>query len=74
MTKDQLESVLDRVRHWPPERQVELAELALEIDAELAGVAYRATHDELRAIDEGLAGTPASDEDVRRAFAAFRRK
>lgn len=74
MTKDQLELVLDRVRNWPPEGQDELAELALEIDAELAGTPYRATPDELGAIDEGLAGNATSDEDMRRAFGAFRRK
>lgn len=74
MTKDQLELVLDRVRNWPPERRAELAELAMEIDAELAGTAYHATRDELRAIDEGLAGSTASDEDVQKAVAAFKQK
>jgi hypothetical protein len=73
MTKDQIKSVLDRVPTWPQERQAEFAELALEIEAELAGEAYHATPDELRAIDEGLAGEAASDEEVKKAFAAFRR-
>jgi hypothetical protein len=47
------------------ERQQELAELALEIEAELAGHGYDATADELTAIDERLAGEAA--------FATFRR-
>jgi len=41
MTRDQVRAVLDRVATWPEERQHELAELALEIEAELAGGGYR---------------------------------
>jgi hypothetical protein len=74
MTKDQVKAVLERVPNWPQERQQELAELALEIEAELAGKEYRATPDELKAIDEGLAGEPASSEEVDAAFAIFQRK
>ena len=73
MTKDQVKTVLDRIPSWPQERQQELAELALEIEAELAGSAYHATADELEAIDEGLAGEAASDEEVKAAFATFQR-
>jgi hypothetical protein len=71
MTKDQVKAVLERVPTWPEDRQEELAELALEIEAELAGAEYNATPDELAAIDEGLAGEAASDEEVRAAFALF---
>lgn len=73
MTKDQVKTVLDRVPSWPQERQQELAELALEIEAELAGTPYRATADELKAIDEGLASDAASDDEVKATFATFRR-
>jgi hypothetical protein len=73
MTKEQVKTVLDRVPSWPQERQQELAELALEIEAELAGGAYRATAEELSAIDEGLADEVASDAEVAAAFASFRR-
>jgi hypothetical protein len=73
MTRDQLKSVLARVTTWPQERQIELAEVALEIEAELTGEPYVATADELRAIDEGLTDEAASDEEVEEAFAAFRR-
>jgi hypothetical protein len=72
MNKDQVKAVLDRVPTWPEDRQQELAEVALEIEAELAGTGYDATADELAAIDEGLAGEPASDEEIKAAFAAFR--
>jgi hypothetical protein len=72
MTKDQVKAVLERVLTWPEDRQQELAEVALEIEAELAGAGYQATPDELTAIDEGLAAESASEEEVRAAFAVFR--
>ena len=73
MTKDQVKAVLERVPTWPEHRQQELAEVALEIEAELAGTEYDATPDELAAIDEGLAGEAASEEEVEAAFAVFRK-
>ena len=73
MTKDQVKSVLARVPTWPQARQRELAQLALEIEAEFSGEPYTATADELDAIDEGLVGEPASDEEVAKVFASFRR-
>ncbi|HEY1887363.1 MAG TPA: hypothetical protein VGG86_15170 [Roseiarcus sp.] len=73
MTKDEVKAVLERVPTWPEDRQQELAELALEIEAEFVGADYNATPDELAAIDEGLAGEAASDEEVKAAFALFRK-
>jgi hypothetical protein len=73
MTKDQLKAILERVPTWPEDRQQELAEIALEIEPELASIGYDATLDELAAIDEGLAVEAASGEGVKAAFAAFRR-
>ncbi len=73
MTKDQVRAVLERVPTWPEDRQQELAELALEIEAELASAFYEATPDELTAIDEGLTGEAASEEEIKAAFATFRR-
>ena len=72
MTKDHVKEILERVPSWPQDRQQELAELALEIEAELAGAEYRATADELAAIDEGLAGEAASAEEVEAVFAKRR--
>jgi hypothetical protein len=69
MTKDQVEAVLARVPTWPEARQQELAEVALKIEAELAVAEYRALPDELAAIDEGLAGEAASEEEVKGAYA-----
>ena len=73
MTKEQVKAVLERVPTWPEERQQELAELALEIEAQLTRTPYRATRDELKAIDEGLAGDPASEEEVATVFAKLQR-
>ena len=64
---------MERVPTWPEDRQQELAELALEIEAELAGAEYDATPDELAEIDEGLAGEAVSEEGVEAAFALFRK-
>ena len=64
---------MSRVPNWPPARQQELVEVALEIETEIEGGTYHATPDELKVIDEGLAGKAASDKEVEAAFARFRR-
>lgn len=69
----ELKAVLARVSTWPEERQRQLAELVLEIEAEMSKSAYQASTEELQAIDEGLAGDAASREEVDAAFASFRR-
>ena len=71
MTKEQIEAVLEDVRSWPSEDQEELIELARDIAARRSGI-YRATPEELRALDEAEASGIASDEDVAAAFKAFR--
>jgi hypothetical protein len=73
MTKEQVKAVLDRVLTWPREQQEELAEIALEIEAEFGSQVYHATPDELRALDEAELSGVASDEEVEAAFRAFRR-
>jgi hypothetical protein len=72
MTAEQVRAVLDRVSGWPAERQRELIQIALEIEAEIAGAPYDASPDELKAIDEGLADEAASEDEVSAAFASFR--
>jgi hypothetical protein len=74
MVKQEIKAVLDRVPTWPEDRQRQLAELALEIEAEMSGLAFEATGDELRAIDEGRAAEAATPEEVEAAYAAFRRQ
>jgi hypothetical protein len=54
MTAKKLKDVWQRVEAWPEAAQLELAELALEIDAELGLGEYKATAAELKGIDRGL--------------------
>ena len=67
--------LLERVASWPDEDIAKLEEAAREIEAWRTGE-YRATEDELRAIDEAIAeldrGEAASEAQVEAAFAKFR--
>ena len=63
--------ILEQVESWPTEDQDELAEYAREIEARRTGV-YRATTDELLAIDEAERSGVATDEEVEAAFRTFR--
>ncbi len=76
MKTKMLADVLERVESWPVEAQEELAEIALEIDAGLAGEAYEPTSAELAGIDRGLRaveeGRFATEEEVEAVLAKFR--
>ena len=65
--------LLEQVEFWPPEDQEELAEYVRDIEARRTG-AYRATAEELQAIDEAERGGIALNEEVEAAFCAFRRR
>lgn len=71
-----LRRMLARAERWSEEDQEELAQVALEIEARRHGL-YRATPEELAAIDEALAavarGEIATDEEVDAVFARYRR-
>jgi hypothetical protein len=72
-----LKNILERAETWPEAAQDELADIALEIEAELSGT-YDATPEELEAIDRGLRdmaeGRFATEEQVEAVFAKYRRK
>jgi hypothetical protein len=72
-----LRNVLARAEKWSEQDQEELAQVALEIEARRHGV-YRATPEELRALDVAMAaverGEIASDEEVEAVFAKYRAK
>jgi predicted transcriptional regulator len=72
-----LKELLKRAESWPEEDQQELALHAEAIESRHAG-GYRASAEELEGIDRGLRdaedGRFATDEEVERAFAQFRRK
>jgi len=73
-----LTQALERVESWPAHAQDQLAEIALDIDADLKGVLYEPTPEELEGVDRGLRdaaeGCFASEEEVEAAFAKFRRR
>jgi hypothetical protein len=73
MTKDQVKAILGRVPTCPEDRQQQLAEIAVEIEAELAGTDHEATPDEVATIDKGLTGGVASEAEVEAAFASLRK-
>lgn len=74
MAAKALQELLQRVETWPEEAQEDLAQIAREIDAQLAGRAYHATPEELAAVDEADRGGLASEEEVEAAFKSFRRE
>jgi hypothetical protein len=68
-----IKQIIERVASWPEEDQEELAEIAREIEARRSGV-YKATVDELRALDEAEQSGIATDQEVEAAFRSFRRR
>jgi predicted transcriptional regulator len=76
MKTKRLTDALERVEHWPAERQEQLAAIALDIDAGLEDGVYHPTPEELEGIDRGLRdaeqGRFATDEEMEAAFATFR--
>ena len=72
-----LRNVLARAEKWSEQDQEELAQVALEIEARRHGT-YRATPEELPALDEAMGavqrGDLASHEEVEAVFAKYRPK
>ena len=68
-----IKELLKHVASWPQEDQEELAEVARDIEARRTGV-YRATTEELKALDDADRSGIASEQDVEAAFRSFRRR
>jgi hypothetical protein len=68
-----IKEMLQKVESWPEEDQQELAELARDIEARRSGV-YRASEDELQALDEADRSGIASEQEVEAVFRSFRAK
>jgi predicted transcriptional regulator len=70
-----LKEVLARAENWSEQDQKELMEIALEIEVRRRGP-YRASAEELKAIDEGLAAIERGDivnfEEVDALLAKYR--
>ena len=65
-----IKELLQHVASWPQEDQEELAAVARDIEARCTGV-YRATPEELQALDEAERSGIASEQDVEAAFRSF---
>ena len=68
-----LKELIRRVEAWPEEAQEELVRIGLEIEAEATLAPYRATPEEIAAIDEAERSGVASEAEVEAVFAKFRR-
>jgi hypothetical protein len=72
MTKEQIESIFERVRTWPLERQEDAAQMLLVLERERTEI-YVLSPEEEAEIDEALAecdrGEFASNEEVKAFFA-----
>ena len=71
------DDVLERAKSWPKNAQDELAQIALEIEAELGAGNYSPTEAELRGIERGLRdaadGKFATQAEVEAVFTKYRR-
>jgi len=67
-----LKELLERVETWSESDQAELADVLEQIEIRHRGE-YRATPEELQALDEAEAGGSASEQDVEAAFQTFRK-
>ena len=65
-------SLFEQVESWPIEDQEELVEYAREIAVRRTGI-YRATPEELQALDEADESGTATEDEVEAAFRSFRR-
>jgi hypothetical protein len=76
MTKEQIDSVLERVRNWPPARQEDAVQLLLAMEAQ-GSEPYQLSDEESADIDAALEelarGEVASDEEVAAVFNRYRR-
>ena len=68
-----IRELLQHVASWPEEDQEELANVARDIEARRTGV-YRASAEELKALDDADRSGIASEQDVEAAFRSFRPK
>jgi predicted transcriptional regulator len=75
MKTKKLAEVLERIEAWPPEAQNELADLALQLDAEFRDDEYEPTPEQLAGIERGLRdaaeGRFTTPQQVQAAFAKF---
>lgn len=72
MTKSEIETVFERVKTWPPDRQEDAVRTLLQME-ELGTGLYKLSPEEERDLEEAEASEDATDEEVKAAFARFPR-
>ncbi len=76
MTREQINSILDRVRAWPQARQEDAALMLLSMETQDAAP-YRLSDEEAAdieaALEEVARGEVASDEEVAKVFNRYRK-
>ena len=76
MTKDEIQAVLERVRTWPPERQADLAAIALRMEEADLAEFDDLTEEDWADLEEGLAesdrGELVPEEEMKAFFAKYR--
>ena len=72
MSDQRLKDLLERVLTWPKECQDRVLKFVVDIEAEMARGAYRASRDELRSIDAALTDETASQEEVKDSYDKLR--
>jgi hypothetical protein len=75
MTREQIESILERVRSWPPARQEDAALMLLAMeaqDADLNRLSVEEREDLTSALEELARGELASEEEVEAVFSRYR--
>ena len=71
MTKDQIESIFERVRTWPPERQEDAAQMLLRMEEQGVGI-YELSEEEMAELEEAEQSGIATDEEIRALFDRYR--
>lgn len=76
MPNEPIDTIVERVRHWPADRQADAVALLLAMEAESAEP-YRVSATERADLEAALAeiehGEVAADEAVQEVFARYRR-
>lgn len=72
MRTKRLAEILERVENWPPEWQDQLAEIALDIDADLKDGVCQLSAEEIEAIDRARQSPLLTDEEAASVFSKLR--
>ncbi len=72
MITKRLTEILERVENWPPEWQDQLAEIALDIEADIKNGVYQLSPEEVEAIERARQSPFLTEEEAASIFAKLR--